>query len=273
MKWLLVLVMCVGRAVAGDHGGLVDNMDCKACHTSDGWTISANASGSGFDHDRTGFPLRGSHVQQTCGKCHTSEKAPPQECVGCHRDLHEGRQGNACAECHTATTWADTSTLDRHRQTRIPLTGRHALVDCVACHKRQTEGTWKDTPVACFACHQADYRRSDVHPTHDGSTGEALFPRDCALCHQTSAWSPAITNPSTLPGTMARSDHAPFMTLTSGSHRTADCTSCHADRKRMQLVRCDSCHADVALRTQHRGASVARSTSSCLGCHPRGAAR
>jgi len=274
MRWLVAMIVLVAApAFAGDHGGLVDNLDCKACHTSEGWTIGAKAGASGFDHDRTGFPLRGAHVQQTCTKCHATDRLPAQTCRGCHRDPHEGRQGGECAECHTAIAWSDTNTLDQHRRTRMPLTGRHATVDCVACHKRQTERGWSDAPTACFACHQADYHRSDVHPTHDGSTGQALFSRDCAQCHQTAAWSPAVTNPSTLPGALSRTDHAPYFALTTGSHRTVECASCHADRRRIKLVRCDGCHADTALRTQHRGASIARTTATCLGCHPRGAAR
>jgi hypothetical protein len=261
------------RPKADDHGGLVSNMDCTACHTSEGWNIGARADGSGFDHDRTGFPLRGAHTQATCAKCHSSDKAPAATCESCHRDPHQGRQGRECAECHTASAWADTNTLDQHRRTRMPLTGRHATVDCVDCHKRQSERGWSDVPTSCYACHQAEFHRSDVHPTHDGSTGSAMFSRDCALCHQTSAWSPAITNPATLPGTISRSDHSGYFVLTSGSHRATDCTGCHADPRRMQLVRCDGCHQDVVLRSQHRGASSARTATACLSCHPRGAAR
>jgi hypothetical protein len=243
-------------------------MDCKACHTSAGWDIGGKADGSGFDHDRTGFPLRGAHVQQTCMKCHTSSKSPASACSGCHQDPHQGRQGGECAECHTATAWSDTNTLAQHRRTRMPLTGRHAMVDCVTCHKRQSERGWSDVPTACYACHQADFHRADIHPTHDGTAGTGMFSRDCALCHQTSAWTPAFTNPS---------DHGAYFTLTSGSHRTTECTGCHVDRRRMQLVRCDGCHQDTTLRAQHRGAAVARAVgraaATCLGCHPRGAAR
>ena len=285
MRLALVLVILFAGTVAAapgslamrpksdDHGGLVSNMDCKACHTSEGWNIGARADGSGFDHDRTGFRLRGAHTQATCAKCHSSDKTPTSTCGGCHRDPHQGRQGRECAECHTATAWADTNTLDQHRRTRMPLTGRHATVDCVDCHKRQSERGWSDVPTSCYACHQANFHRADVHPTHDGSTGSAMFSRDCAQCHQTSAWSPAITNPATLPGTISRSDHNGFFVLTSGSHRTTECTGCHSDSRRMQLVRCDGCHQDLALRAQHRGASSAQTATACLSCHPRGAAR
>jgi hypothetical protein len=274
MRLAIAIVCWFATSVAADdHGSLVSNMDCKACHTSEGWKLGAKADGSGFDHDRTGFPLRSAHTQATCAKCHATDKPPPKNCVGCHRDPHRGRQGDECAECHTASAWSDTNTLDQHRRTRMPLTGRHASVDCVACHKRQSERGWSDVPTDCYACHQAEFHRTDVHPTHDGSTGSAMFSRDCALCHQTAAWTPALTNPSTLPGTISRSDHSGFMVLTSGSHRTTDCASCHADTRRMQVVRCDGCHQDTALRSQHRGATTARTATACLSCHPRGAPR
>jgi len=173
------------------HGGAIAEMDCKACHTSAGWKLGAGAGASGFDHDRTGFPLHGAHAQTTCGGCHIGATPLQTTCAGCHRDPHQGRQGKACEECHTAVAWSDTNTLEQHRRTRMPLTGRHATVECAACHKRQSERTWSDAPVDCYACHRTDYHRADVHPTHDGTTGSPAFSRDCGSCHQTSGWSPA----------------------------------------------------------------------------------
>jgi len=260
------------------HGGFVDNMDCSACHTSDGWDLAAVAGKSGFDHDRTGFPLRGAHVQTDCGGCHTSTAKPVSACEGCHRDPHQGKQNGPCAECHTATAWADTTTLDQHRRTRMPLTGRHATIDCVACHKRQSERQWSNVPLDCYGCHRTEYH-GNTHPVHDGKTGDPIVSRECGLCHQTSAWTPATCSAAITPcpnpaRTVARQiDHDGWFVLTSGSHRTADCASCHSDSRRMKTVRCDGCHMDVRLRQQHNGSAIARGAMSCLRCHPRGAAR
>jgi hypothetical protein len=261
-----------GRA----HDGFVDNMDCSACHTSDGWQLAATAGQSGFDHDRTGFPLRGAHVQTTCTGCHTGQAKLATTCEGCHRDPHEGRHVGTCAECHEATAWSNTSVLEQHRRTRMPLTGRHAMIDCSDCHKPQGSRQFSATPTDCYACHATQYHDETIHPTHDGSTGQAPFPRDCALCHQTSSFTPAYAAPSSLPrmapGVMNR-QHDPFFVLSTGSHRNADCASCHADVRRPQQVRCDGCHADVKLRKQHRVPVTARAAAGCLGCHPRGASR
>jgi hypothetical protein len=257
------------------HDGFVDSMDCSACHTSEGWKLSQAASASGFDHDRTGFPLRSAHVQMQCSRCHTGKAPPATNCEGCHRDPHQGRHDGACAECHTAVAWSDTSTLEQHRRTRMPLTGRHATVECTACHTRQTERRFSDTPTDCYACHQSEYHATTTHPLHDGSQGGSIFPRECGRCHQTTSWQPAFADPASLPrlGASPRAiDHDAWFTLSTGSHRNTDCTSCHVDARRARVVRCDGCHLDAALRLQH-GQPVARGAASCLRCHPRGAAR
>lgn len=253
------------------HNGFIDDMDCSACHTADGWQLAKTAGKSGFDHDRTGFPLRGAHVQTQCTGCHTGAAKPATSCDGCHKDPHQGRNDGTCAECHTATAWSDTATLDQHRRTRMPLTGKHALIDCTACHRRSGERAFSDVPADCYSCHKTEYHAITIHPTHDGAGGMVPFPRDCGRCHRTTAWSPAFADPNALPrNTVAQ--HDMVFVLSSGSHRTTECAACHVDRTRTQLVRCDGCHQDAGLRSQHR-APIARSPSACLGCHPRGAAR
>lgn len=258
------------------HGGFVDDMDCSACHTADGWQLAQKAGTSGFDHDRTGFPLRGAHDQAQCSGCHANSPRPTSSCDGCHKDIHQGRMDGACAECHTTTTWQETATLEQHRRTRMPLTGKHALVDCVACHKRTGERQWSDLPVDCYSCHRAEYHRTTTHPNHDGTQSGLPFPRDCTGCHRTISWKPAVVDPSLLPGITLRTaragDHDRYFLLSTGPHRTADCASCHADPRRMQVVRCDSCHTDGQIRGQHR-TPVPRAAQACLRCHPAGARR
>ena len=262
------------------HNDFVKDMDCSACHTAEGWKLAATAGASGFNHDRTGFPLRNAHVQTACGGCHISSARPASNCEGCHKDPHQGRMDRPCAECHTSTTWTDTSSLEQHRQTRMPLTGKHAVIECTACHKRQGERQFTSLPVDCYACHRTEYHLTGTHPNHDGSADPnvAPFSRDCTLCHQTTAWTPAFVNPNSLPGAVtvqsARlGNHDPYFMLSSGSHRNAECSSCHVDTRRMQAVRCDGCHQDVELRKQHRGTPVQRAAVLCLRCHPAGAAR
>lgn len=253
------------------HGGFVDDLDCSACHSPESWRLSQVAGGSHFDHGRTGFALRGAHTQIDCTGCHAGQARPQASCAACHRDPHGGRNDGTCAECHQATAWSDTAALDRHRRTRMPLTGRHALIDCTACHRRTGERAWSDVPADCYACHRAEYHAASLHPVHDGSAGSAPFSRDCGQCHVTSAFAPAIDPALTLRSAARATDHVQFA-LTTGSHRALACTACHADPRRAGSVRCDGCHQDTALRAQHH-APVPRAASACLRCHPRGAAR
>jgi len=67
-------------------------------------------------------------------------------------------------------TWKDTKTMDRHRRTHLPLTGRHAVLDCAACHVVAGPQAWSNVPWDCYACHRADYQRQDIHPLHTGPT-------------------------------------------------------------------------------------------------------
>jgi hypothetical protein len=254
------------------HGGFVEDMDCSACHTPSGWQLAAVAGASGFDHDRTGFPLRGAHVRQSCTGCHTRNARPQASCQDCHRDPHQGRHDGSCAECHTAIAWSDTRILDEHRRTRMPLTGRHAVLDCTACHRRSGERAFSDTPSDCYACHRAEYHAATLHPVHDGSGGAAPFTRECGQCHRTSAWTPAVVSPAGLNNAARIGDHDARFVLTTGAHRAVACAGCHPDPRRTQLVRCDGCHQGPALRMQH-GAPVPRAAAACLGCHPRGSAR
>jgi hypothetical protein len=283
---LALVALVVGTALAAPptkslsmrkqvHGGFVDDMDCSACHTTGGWKLSQAAGASGFDHDKTGFPLRGQHGRTTCTGCHTEQAKPAHNCEGCHRDPHQRRHDEPCAECHTAVSWSDTNTLEQHRRTRMPLTGKHATLECTQCHKRQAGRTFSDVPADCYACHRDRFHDRDVHPVHDGTSGGPPFSRDCGLCHQTSAWSPAFADPGSLPrDAIARTGgHDRFFVLSSGSHRMATCTSCHLDQRRTKQVRCDGCHDTISLRTQHRGATRPAAAVACLRCHPRGAAR
>ncbi|MGH2898243.1 MAG: cytochrome c3 family protein, partial [Solirubrobacteraceae bacterium] len=256
---------------------------------AEGWQLAPRAGASGFDHDRTGFALRGAHVQTGCARCHTGTARPAGACESCHRDPHQGRNDGACAECHQATAWSDTATLEQHRRTRMPLTGRHAALDCAQCHRRAAERAFSDVPLDCYACHRTEFHAATIHPIHDGTGGSAPLSRDCGQCHRPTGWQPALAPPETtarspmrsiprsIPRSISRStmqlaEHDAKFTLTTGSHRSAECASCHPDARRAQLVRCDGCHGGAALRTQHR-MPFARSTAACLGCHPRGAAR
>lgn len=276
MKALVItlgLLFMTSVAWADAHDGLTKGLDCSACHTSESWKLAGIAAKAGFDHDKTGFPLRGKHVQTACTECHHGTQ-PSETCDGCHRDPHQGRMDGQCYECHTAVSWQDVAQLEQHRRTRMPLTGKHAIVECNACHKRQGDRTFSDLPVDCYGCHQAEYHAASTHPNHDGtdpSGNLTPFPRTCGMCHRTTGWTPAVTDPnSVMPRVQQSMKHDASFALSTGSHKLFACTECHIDPRRPRAVRCDGCHADV--RKQH-SRPVATAASACLSCHPRGIRR
>jgi hypothetical protein len=262
------------------RASLTEGLDCGACHTAESWkTMGASAGSSGFDHSRTGFPLRQRHMNVPCTECHRSDRTITRQCSGCHEDAHATQLGSACDGCHSAAGWFQTTALARHRQTRLPLTGMHALADCRDCHQRTTENTWSSVPADCFACHAEDYRRPDIHPLHVGVAGDSTqppFPRDCAQCHRATGWLPAFVRAELLSGGLALSaprSHDSSFPISQGSHRGADCASCHVSPASPRAVRCTGCHAhdEVKLKEQHPGIAVA--SSACLVCHPGGRRR
>lgn len=262
------------------HGRATQGMDCGVCHTPAGWGVRSDLqSGSEFDHDLTGFPLRAGHVRAACTQCHDGRKEVERRCVSCHVDEHRGKLGTQCDDCHNASSFKRTDALTLHSRTRLPLTGMHALVDCADCHRRQTSDTYTSLPSQCFACHEADYRRRNLHPVHDGSSGELPFSRQCTECHQTSSFSPAIVDPSRFSmqsqslALDARSHDRAFL-LSHGPHRGAPCASCHVELRAPRAVRCTGCHAheNRKLTAQHPNLGTP-TDGSCMGCHAGGFGR
>lgn len=139
---------------------------CEACHSTHDWKDLAK-----FDHEKTRFPLLGSHRAVACMDCHKPPNIElslehvnfaqaPLKCDDCHENPHAsqfGDRGNDCASCHNTIKWRPS--LFDHETTRFSLKGGHEDVACSACHtlKRQVDGNlvlfYKPTPTACEACH------------------------------------------------------------------------------------------------------------------------
>jgi hypothetical protein len=269
------------------HGSITEGLDCGMCHTTAGWKSLSDGQAKGFDHARTGFPLTGRHQQVACTGCHKPNEQVTRQCNACHADEHQGRLGQDCDSCHSSETFHRVKAFERHRLTRLPLTGMHALAECTDCHRRTTDGQWNAVPADCFACHEAEYRRKNLHPSHVGGVGtppSPPFSRDCAQCHRATGWSPAVVSPSALRAmvapsvlglTVAPERHELAFPISHGAHRAAGCDDCHVSQSVPQAVRCTGCHAHnpVALHTQHKRAPSTLSDASCLSCHPGGARR
>lgn len=152
--------------------------ECQKCHNESGWKI-----GVLFNHDKDSkFPLLDKHATTKCAECHTTKDftEAPKTCVGCHakKDVHLGRLGPKCGDCHNAKNWKQWR-YDHATQAHYPLTGKHATTSCYACHTQQ-HAEKVITPKTCNGCH----KRDDIHR---GAFGTA-----CEKCHTTSAFLPAF---------------------------------------------------------------------------------
>jgi hypothetical protein len=163
---------CVGCHEGQDsHAGRLGT-ECGKCHGNEKWKPST------FDHTRdTTWPLLGKHEKVPCHNCHTAPVATqklPTECVSCHRasDVHAGRLGTGCDQCHTPQGWGEIVNFD-HDLTKFPLVGLHVAVPCEQCHLTRE---YRDVGHECSDCHAHD----DVHK---GKLG-----KDCARCHSSNGW-------------------------------------------------------------------------------------
>jgi hypothetical protein len=257
-----------------------DAIPCSACHTTTAWrTQGAAGEEVNFDHSTTGFPLTGQHTRASCVSCHNASRPIKRACVSCHEDFHRGRLSRTCDTCHSPMGWKVTRPLEIHRVTRFPLTGMHVLADCSECHRRASEHRWTGAPIDCFACHEKEYRRVDLRPSHVGTATTPPFPRDCSVCHKAMAWAPAFLPPGAIGATASPLRAAPpghdlRFPISFGLHRTASCDDCHTSLASPRAVRCVGCHAHdpVRLMQQHKQ-PMATDGASCLTCHPGGSRR
>jgi len=156
-------------------------------------------------------------------------------------------------------------TLARHRETRFPLTGAHAAVPCVECHKAASNA--KSAPVqyrfadrSCTACHTDPHREQFRERMARGRKDGASF--GCEACHTTTSWRQ-----------LPNFDHGTTRFPLVGAHRTVACADCHKPPSGEKTLRnvvfnsvgssCASCHADVH-GGQFAGSSKA---TDCASCH------
>ncbi|MGH9681591.1 MAG: cytochrome c3 family protein, partial [Candidatus Acidiferrales bacterium] len=140
------------------HGPL--NIPCENCHTATSWApIRAVPE---FNHDSTGYPLRGMHEKVYCTQCHIKPvfSEVGKNCADCHADIHRRQMGANCAECHTPLGWNVSVKAIQNHFNRFPLLGAHAVVQCEECHKNAAAGIYIGLSTTCVSCHLADFQKS-----------------------------------------------------------------------------------------------------------------
>ncbi|MGA9118965.1 MAG: hypothetical protein WB699_06330 [Bacteroidota bacterium] len=230
-----------------------------------------------FHHDQVQYPLIGRHGKIACRDCHTKDLIRAKDivgksdfrkhrtylglsrdCVGCHQDPHRGQLSSACTNCHGQEHWKPVNAFS-HDQTKYPLTGLHATVDCARCHPpvAGNPSNLKFVGIAfssCTSCHQ---------DPHAGKFGAY-----CERCHSTSGW---------LEGATRNFNHAMTRYPLLGKHRQVRCEGCHGPRasvtnlrsgqrtpfKVAHFGRCRDCHSDP-----HNGQFAKRKDGgACEACH------
>ncbi len=228
--------------------------DCSICHESGSWDrIKPDFQ---YDHlKETGFALDGAHADATCLMCH-NDRGPVKQfadkgCRGCHEDVHRGRQGVTCQDCHDQDTWRPTESIALHSRTRFPLVGAHAAAECTDCHAGAKNNNFEAVSVACDTCHANDFTRTTV--IDHAAMG---FTTDCQRCHNPTGWKPAdFDHPATFP-------------LTNG-HGGVSCDQCHTTPGVFTglTTSCVSCHQpDFNATTDPAHVSAGFSTD-CTQCH------
>jgi len=249
-SWLGLERECVSCHV-DPHQGTVGR-DCMGCHGMTSWEPASR-----FDHARSDFPLDGRHVEVRCEKCHlvpgrillvTPEglaapryrPVPHAECSDCHQDPHLGRLGPKCSACHVTTrfTAVERGAFD-HAKTSYPLFGKHARLDCKACHDPKLG--WGKRPAfqTCNSCHK------EVHAGTATLLGRQV---DCRSCHNERGFKPS---------TYTAADHDASSYPLRGKHLQTACDKCHVkDAARAPLAAVGT--AGVLIRPAH---------GRCLDCH------
>jgi hypothetical protein len=224
---------------------------CDQCHN--GATFKTT-SFSLEKHQKSSFPLTGSHEAVPCNECHKAETGEKLvlyhfsrlSCTSCHEDVHKGEFASrtakldahgkplGCQACHSTKEWKDLSKFD-HAGTDFPLLGSHRAVTCMDCHKppnmelNMLHVQFKSAPKACGECHE------NPHADQFGAREN-----DCAGCHNSNKWKPSLF------------DHEKTQFPLKGGHEGVACGACHTLKREVAgkpvlfykptPTTCEACH-------------------------------
>jgi hypothetical protein len=242
----------------------VKGKNCASCHNDhhgrDFQIIKFNKKA--FNHDKTGFSLKGVHAKQDCNACHNAQRIKDpelkkrtgtylglqQECLSCHTDFHQSKLSSKCTECHNFDSWKNAKRFD-HSKTHFPLLGKHMTVGCIECHKTEMVNGKKVQRFKglvfnnCTGCHQ------DVH--------KGKFGQNCKECHTEESFH--------FNKEMKAFNHDKTSFKLIGKHKQVDCKECHKGSLMTPLKHnnCFDCHKDY-----HKGEfNTKNSKPDCIECH------
>ena len=256
---------------------IVKKSSCEGCHHEHkgkswdimGWS-SVPGGEKGFDHELTGWPLKGKHAKTDCTDCHKARDkqglrkymGTDKLCGACHnKDQPHHFEANekamlACERCHTENVWKPSKTSkqfdhDDRKDAKMPLLGSHRDVSCAKCHPKSVFHLPFPKADACgnSGCHQS---------SHDGH----LFgTKPCELCH----------SPTFKTLKQQNFDHTANTRFDLGpAHNKIKCYDCHTKAlgEQRPIAQCQQCHA----KDSHHGDRFKEfgSPPACGMCHPSG---
>jgi hypothetical protein len=256
MRILSLLIICssilfIAYRRGDNPHGKDFKISCDKCHSSKGWFLDKEIYS--FNHNTTRLPLKGSHADVTCRKCHQSlvfSEAKTQ-CSDCHNDVHQATVGLDCERCHTPVSWLVNNITEIHQMSRFPLVGAHRMADCIDCHKSENFVRFDVIGVNCVDCHRQDYQAT-TNPDHV----TAGFSEDCSGCHPVNAmqWAGAGFNHS-------------FFPLAQG-HSNLKCTECHKTGNYADAnPDCISCHQQDYNSAANPNHTTSGFPTNCTVCH------
>jgi hypothetical protein len=200
---------------------------CEQCHAGATWKSTSYTL---TKHQKSTFPLTGSHMAVACNDCHKPMEGSPVAlyhfssltCATCHEDIHHGEfsarmaalsttthKPLGCESCHNTKDWHDMRGFD-HSTTKFALEGSHRAVACIDCHKAPNlERTmlhvnFSKAPDDCVGCHE--------NPHADQF---AERKNRCEECHNSNRWKPSLF------------DHEKTAFSLKGGHQDVACSACH----------------------------------------------
>jgi hypothetical protein len=224
---------------------------CNVCHSAEGWKIDKKILS--FNHNDTEMPLIGQHAQTGCKLCHPTLvfSEANTECAQCHTDVHESTVGPECSRCHTPHSWLVNNITQIHQQSRFPLVGVHATVDCYQCHISEKMQRFEVIGTECYSCHSEEYAATK-QPNHI----TAGYSTECSTCHNifSKEWTGTGFNHN-------------FFPLNQG-HNITDCSICHVNGNYTTLSgECISCHQSDYNSTTNPVHSTLNFSTACNTCH------
>lgn len=249
MSGVYLLASAAQNETKSPHGAI--QIRCMNCHRASGW--SPIRSFPEFDHSKTGFAIKGMHAGLDCRSCHVTLvfSDAGTGCADCHADIHRLQFGRNCEQCHSTRGWREVVRTVSGHESRFPLFGAHAAVQCEGCHKSAAVGLYRGLSTDCAFCHISDYANA-ASPDHK-SLG---YSTKCDTCHAADSWLNNFDH--------TRSTGFPLV----GAHAQLDCAQCHIEGNFSGAQPdCSSCHLESYTSATNPNHIVSGFPQDCSACH------